>query len=140
MTCPNCSGEVWDNAEKVAGGWKGPLKKCKAECGFIVWPPKTKASPASPKGAWTAPKEPKWTWSTLAETYHQSLLIARKQVLGLATVAKFEATTADILAAAATVFIAATRDGVKVPPTLAELSEKSKALATSDVADEDMPF
>jgi len=54
-------------------------------------------------------RQPRWTWPTLAETYLQSLLIARKQVVGLATSLKLEVRMEDILSAAATVFIAASR-------------------------------
>jgi hypothetical protein len=118
MTCPNCGGPVWDNAEKVAKGWKGPLMKCRDDqCGWIVWPPKPKPAPTRPLSGPTqpVPRTARWTWPELSATYYQSLLIARKQVIGLATAAKIDYTMADILAAAATVFIAASRDGVKQP-------------------------
>jgi hypothetical protein len=137
MTCPNCNGEVWDNTEKVATGWRGPLKKCKAECGFIIWPPKTVAKKAA--GVFVGGKrEPQWTWPSLAETYHQSLLIARKQVLALSAATKIPAVMADILSAGATVFICATRDGIKKPTTAEELSEPPAALAHEEV--DALPF
>ena len=117
MTCPNCGGDAWNNAAKIQeGAWKGPLYKCKdANCGWIQWPPKPKAAPVQRTGAGPgAPSHgPKWTWPLLSETYLQSLLIARMQVVGLATAQKLELRMEDILSAAATVFIAASRDGVK---------------------------
>jgi hypothetical protein len=56
----------------------------------------------------------KWTWPTLSETYLQSLLIARKQVAAMSASLKLELRMEDILSAAATIFIAASRDGVKL--------------------------
>lgn len=56
MICPKCeTSEVWENDEKVAQGWKGPLRKCKdQECGWIQWPPKEKK--AAPKFVKPAPE------------------------------------------------------------------------------------
>lgn len=58
MICPKCeTSEVWENDEKVAQGWKGPLRKCKdPDCGWIQWPPKEKK--AAPKFAKPAPEAP----------------------------------------------------------------------------------
>ena len=37
MTCPTCGSDCYDNTAKVAGGWKGPLAKCKnPECVFEI--------------------------------------------------------------------------------------------------------
>jgi hypothetical protein len=47
--------------------------------------------------------------------YFQALIIARKQVIGLGAATKLEVRMEDILSAAATIFIAASRDGVKQP-------------------------
>jgi len=50
MQCPKCGGDVWDNrSKKLAGGMKpnAPDFSCKNKesCGWVQWPPKTKASP-----------------------------------------------------------------------------------------------
>lgn len=112
MNCPNCGGPIWDNAEKVAQGWNGPLRKCRdQECGWIVWPPKQKKQPVK---ALANGREP-WTWAQLSITYQRSLVIAQKQVTAMATAHKLPVTVDNILAATATVFIAASRDGVKDP-------------------------
>jgi len=106
-------------AEKASGAKpaKFPDFKCEA-CGHPKWTtpkPKPPTMPAArpPAGAFTG-REPKWTWPTLAETYLQSLLIARKQVVGLATSLELEIRMEDVIAAGATIFIAASRDGVKL--------------------------
>ena len=127
MTCPDCGGDVWDNrSKKRAGEMKpnGPDFACKDKehCGWIQWPPKDKAPVRKTQGGpgmrdrpdMPTARPPKWTWPTLAETYLQSLLIARKQVVGLATSLKLEVRMEDIIAAGATIFIAASRDGVKL--------------------------
>jgi len=59
-------------------------------------------------------RQPRWTWPTLSETYLQSLLIARKQVVGLATSLKLEIRMEDILKATAVLFIEACKNGVKL--------------------------
>lgn len=40
--CPSCgTADPWHNAEKVATGWRGPLRKCKnTACTWVLWPPK----------------------------------------------------------------------------------------------------
>src|SRR5437773_5305809 len=123
MTCPQCDGPVWDNREKKRNGdmkASAPDYACrdKEQCGWVQWPPKAKpvTKTASGPGMPAEPmsRQPRWTWPTLAETYLQSLLIARKQVVGLATSLKLEVRMEDIIAAGATIFIAASRDGVKL--------------------------
>lgn len=113
MNCPNCGGDTWDNAQKVAGGWKGPLRKCKAGCGWVEWPPKGQRATSTTR---SAPSGPKWTWDTLRTTYRRSLVMATKEVRECAESAKLTLTVADILASAATIFIAASRDGVGEAP------------------------
>src|SRR6266550_3118270 len=121
--CPQCGGEIWDNrAKKRAGEMKAAAPdyacKDKENCAWVQWPPKLKtvtktaSGPGMPAEPMT--RQPKWTWPTLSETYLQSLLIARKQVVGLATSLKLEVCMEDIIAAGATIFIAASRDGVKL--------------------------
>lgn len=42
VNCPKCNSDTWDNAEKVATGWRGPLYKCKnKDCDWVAWPPKS---------------------------------------------------------------------------------------------------
>ena len=113
MNCPKCGSECWDNAQKVATGWRGPLWKCKNQsCDWVQWPPKEKS--AAPKRAQMPQHsgEPKWTWQSLRQTYQRSLVLAVKEVKDVATTSKVPYTMADVLAAAATIFIAASRDGV----------------------------
>src|SRR6266550_9399802 len=119
MTCPKCQAEMTDfRAEKASGAKpaKFPDFKCEA-CGHPKWTtPKPKPAPTAPRptALGFTERPPKWTWPTLSETYLQSLLIARKQVVAMATALNHEYTIADILSAAATIFIAASRDGVKL--------------------------
>lgn len=137
MQCPNCSSETWDNTEKVNAGWKGPLRKCKDKsCGWVLWPPKDKkangSAPAKSAG-------PKWTWGTLSQTYWRSMLVAKKHV----EAAFKNATPQDVIAATATVFIAASRDGVSEPKTeLAATSEplNQRPAALDDDEENGLPF
>ena len=119
MMCPKCNAsEVWENAEKVAGGWRGPLRKCKDKnCGWIQWPPKPKNEPKAEAKAVhsTNGHAAKWTWASLSTTYQRSLTVAVKHVTALAASHKMPVTMDNILAACATVFIAASRDGVQDP-------------------------
>lgn len=123
--CPKCGGELWDNRPKKRSGEMKPNApdfacKDKENCGWLQWPPKDKkvvkqaGGPGMPAESPSSTRQARWTWPTLSETYLQSLLIARKQVVGLATSLKLEVRLEDILSAAATVFIAASRDGVKL--------------------------
>jgi hypothetical protein len=122
MICPKCEGEVWDNRERIrAEGWKGPQFKCKDEhCGWLQWPPKAvkkvaEGGPGMPAQQVPRTSGPKHTWPGLSDTYYRSLLIARKQVVAMGAALKLEVRIEDILSAAATIFIAASRDGVKLP-------------------------
>ena len=131
MICPKCNAsEVWENASKVAQGWKGPLLKCKdPNCGWIQWPPKPKVQ--TPYPAPKIERGPKWTWASLQGTYSKCLLIAEKQVIESSKRTKIGFTTADVLAAGATIFIAASRDGVAVqvqlPPPEPEMAADGTA-------------
>ena len=122
--CPQCGGEIWDNrAKKRAGDMKAAAPdyacKDKENCAWVQWPPKLKTVTKTASGpgmpAEQTARPPRWTWPTLAETYLQSLLIARKQVSGLSAALKLDLRMEDILSAAATIFIAASRDGVRTP-------------------------
>lgn len=114
MLCQKCNQPCWDNSEKVAQGWKGPLAKCKdASCGWILWPPKKDR--AQGRAGPFVPREPKWTWAQLSNMYGESLKIAANGVSKMKDVKWLAGppTAADLIASAATIFIAATRDGVR---------------------------
>jgi len=107
--CLKCGGPCWDNRQNKKSP-KGPDFKCKdKDCGEAYW--LKDAKPAAKQT--TNGHGPKWTWQELSATYRRSLLEARKSVIAMTGVAKLEPTVADFLSAGATVFIAATRDGVK---------------------------
>jgi hypothetical protein len=113
MQCETCGGECWDNRQKVAGGWKGPLFKCKdRNCGWVKWPPKPKPGQVAPAANGHGPK---WTWGQLAKTYERCILVAEPRVVDLGQRTKLPVTIADVLAAAATMFITASRDGIQEP-------------------------
>jgi len=113
MQCPKCSGPVYDNREKnvqrVAEGKKPmPEFKCRDEsCGWVQWPPKEPKT-AKPQGS-APPRGAKWTWQSLSSCYVKSLALAVKHCTAKVPGATPEA----IIAAAATIFIAASRDGVQ---------------------------
>lgn len=117
MTCPNCGGPVWDNRERVAQGWKGPITKCKdKECAWVKWAPKGQ----SPVKASSSPVAgPKWTWASLGKTYERCLLLAEMRLteseLRVPKGMERKFTTEDLIAATATLFITAAREGVAEP-------------------------
>jgi len=133
--CPKCGGELYDNAAKVAGGWKGPLLKCKdAACGWVKWPPKSAAKAAAARGA-------KWTWSSLSRTYERCLLLAEKHVGESSKRTKVVFTMSDLLASAATLLIAVDRGGMQeAAPPPAKLDEPPPALVAAAQEDDDLPF
>ncbi len=105
--CPECGGPVWDNRPRKRDGRmkaNAPDFACRDKdgCGWKKWPPKGK------KPQQAATSGPKWTWKTLAGTYDKCLQLAAAKVP--AHVEGF--TSADVVAAAATLFIAVSRDGV----------------------------
>ncbi len=115
MNCPQCGGEVWNNAQKneqrARDGKKPmPLFTCKDKdgCGWVKWPPKGQ-KPTSEPGAGRTGGSPASGAARrpLGPLYYDCLKIAKscveKEVKG--------ALPADIIAAAATLFIAASRDG-----------------------------
>jgi len=132
MDCPSCGNDTWNNAEKVAGGWNGPLRKCKNKsCDWVQWPEKGKANKPANSQA------PKWSWAELSGVYRRSLIEARKSVMGMTAVAKLTPTVADYLSAGATIFIAATRDGVK--PDVQKVAPPENLPDEHEESDE-MPF
>ena len=108
MQCPTCGSDCWDNREKVAGGWKGPVWKCKdKDCAWVEWPPKGVAKkPASPEPM--SARAGRWTWGQLSTYYGNAMKVARKHLMEQEP----NATPAEVVAATATIFIAATRDGI----------------------------
>jgi len=63
MQCVKCGGDVWDNRQKkVAGQMKpnAPDFSCKDKdgCGWVQWPPKTKASPVGTSAPIAPPSAP----------------------------------------------------------------------------------
>lgn len=145
MNCPTCGGECYDNREKRAGGWKGPIYKCKNQgCGWVQWPPKEKGQ--QQQGGAPKPREAKWTWATLSRTYGRSLLLAEQHMKSSTERTKVVYAPADVLAAAATIFIAASRDGVSDAPKPAPAPppppppEPSDAVREEDYDDATIPF
>jgi hypothetical protein len=136
MICPKCEGATYDNTEKVATGWRGPLFKCKDEsCGWVKWPPKG-AKAAAAKGA-------KLTWGEHARVYERSLLLGEKYVTEAAKRLKLTATIADVLSATATIYIGVSRAGVAEPapkPAAAEPLDQRPAALVPDADDDDLPF
>lgn len=139
MNCGKCGGEAWNNTEKVNGGWKGPLFKCKDKsCGWLLWPPKDQKPNGN--GAPQKTGAPKWTWSQLSVTYRRALIIANKHIPQIIK----GALPADVVAGAAVLFIAADRGGVSEPvkeepaPAAQPLHEKPKEFETPD--ETDLPF
>lgn len=138
MNCPKCGGPTWDNRPKKAAGTfsaKSPDFKCKDKtCDGVIWPDK-EAKPAVKVARINGGA--KWTWAQLSSLYGRSLAVAKKHLV--AQRGDFDIGGADLVAAAATIFIAASRDGVAEPttaPAPQPLTEKPKALAEDD----DLPF
>ena len=124
MACPKCGGEVWDNrAKKASGEMKptAPNAACKDRdgCGWKDWPPKG-AKPAYGRPGGPTPvaaRGPKYTWDTLGSLYARCVDIGYMQAARIATGAKIPLTMDAVLAASATIFICASRDGVQEAPT-----------------------
>lgn len=133
--CPNCGGDVWDNRARKAGGKmnpKAPDYSCKDKegCKWVLWPPrgaKSNGTPAKVAG-------PKWTWAQLQDTYRNALRISAALVPTLVK----GATSTDVVSGAATIFIAASRDGVVPPPP--PLDKKPAAIVEAEKEDSDVPW
>jgi hypothetical protein len=104
VNCERCNGPCWDNRERIASGWKGPLYKCKdRNCGWVQWPPRASrvgAAPARSNGTTSG-----YSWGELHRTYARCHQIAGRVVGDKSP---------DLQAATATIFIAATKMGLKV--------------------------
>lgn len=120
MLCPKCGqSEMWDNRFDKKNP-KGPDYKCKdPACAHAIWIEKKKSVVKTAGGPGMPGESParqaKWTWSTLSQTYQQSLIVARKSVIGLGAATKLEVTMEHLLSATACIFIEACRSGVQVP-------------------------
>lgn len=123
---------MWDNRPKKAAGTfsaKSPDWKCKDKaCEGVIWPEKEASAPAT-KAVRVNGHGAKWTWPQLSTLYGRSLAVAKKH-LG-------PTVTPEVIAATATIFIAASRDGVAEPEKPQPLTEKPKALTDED---DDLPF
>lgn len=146
MNCPQCGGATWNNAQKNqqrAGEGKKPLPlwacKDKDGCGWVKWPPKDSAvkQNVGEKGAVrsTAP---------LAPVYSDCMDIAARAVKHYIG---DEATAADVVAATATLFIAATNTGRPVkkpvappPPPPKPEPEPEREYDDVDADAADLPF
>lgn len=118
MQCPQCGSDMWDNRQTKKNP-KQPDYKCKDKaCAHAIWLDSKKPTGAKPASTGT-----KWTWPELGTMYHRSLLLAKQK---LATI-KIEGDE-QVIAAAATIFIAASRDGV---------AEPKKELAATPAGDAD---
>lgn len=128
--CEKCGGAVWDNRANKKNP-KGPDFKCKdTGCAEAYWLDTHKSS----GGARLAAPGPKWTWAQLQETYRNSLRIAAPLVKTMVP----NASGADVVSAAATIFIAASRDGVAPPPQ--PMNEKPAAIVAGEQDDTDVPW
>jgi hypothetical protein len=109
MDCPKCGGPMWDNRQTKKSP-KQPDYKCKdrQNCDGVIWPPKGQngaagaGKSANGAGNGTRPTGP------LAPVYADCLDIASRAVKHYVG---DKATAADIIAAAATIFIGATNTG-----------------------------
>lgn len=116
--CPNCGGEIWDNREsKRSGEFKpnAPDFACKDKdgCGWKDWPPKKKKTgpgPSSGKSGASGGRPP-LTWPELAGTYSKCLQLAASKLSQNLMADSY--TGADVVAAAATLFIQAMKRGVE---------------------------
>lgn len=115
MQCPQCNSEMYDNQGKKRSA-KSPDFKCKNQsCGHAIWLDSKKGQSAPVGSVATAQQNggAKWTWGALSMMYSRSLAIAEKHLTANATRSTRPFQTDDLIAATATIFIAATRDGVR---------------------------
>lgn len=157
MNCETCGGPTWNNAQKnvqrVNEGKKPlPLWVCKDKegCGWVKWAPKgangggSQAQRATGgNGAGTArPVRP------LGPLYYECVRIAEATIRKLVP----EATGADIIAGAATLFIGASNSGAPLtvaaappkprpaPPPPPPPQENEDGWEDGDMAERDLPF
>ena len=145
--CSVCGGALWDNRGRKKNpkgpDWTCKNEDCKDDNGYKqgFWLKRHgngQAGNARPGGG-SAAAAPKWSWGSLSKTYHRCLEIATREVRAAAEVYKVGFTTADVLQATATLFIAASRDGMKAdPPQQQPLEERPQQLDDDD--GDDLPF
>lgn len=138
MKCPACGSETWNNAERVAGGWKGPLHKCKnQDCGWVQWPPKPEKAKPTPKGPAPIKPAPSGSvdWAQVQRDYTAALYTAAHAMAKALGCAVTDVDQQAIQAGAATIIISLKDRGyvlgtlappkptVPKPPTVEELSE-----------------
>lgn len=122
MQCPSCGGEMFDNrADKASGARsaKWPDFKCKdRNCNKAIWPPKgggQRGGPSRPANG-NGGSRGRYTWGQLSTFYGNSLKLAEKHVKeSLARQGKTAGVTLameNVLSSAATIFIAATKEGI----------------------------
>lgn len=107
MQCPTCQGPTWDNRAKKASGEfkaKSPDFSCKNKaCGGAIWPEKKEATVTvmaeAPSGNGA------YSWPELGATYARCHEYA-KRIVG----------DQEVVAATATLFIQATKLGLKARP------------------------
>lgn len=121
MNCPQCGGEVWNNArlnEKRANEGKKPLPlqvcKDKDGCGWVKWPPKGQqngGSGGAARGNGTGAQAPRAT-RPLGPLYYNAMRIANETLKKV----RPDATAQDLVAATATIFIQAAQTGAPLVP------------------------
>jgi len=141
--CLKCGGALWDNRLKKNGP-KSPDFRCRnKDCGEAYWLKNAQKGPSAPVSRTNPPQRdiaPRWTWASLAETYHLSVKLGEKEVLALAKAHKVPFTVENVLAAAATVFINAARDGVAKPVKKVEPPPLDEMPPQLEEEDSEMPF
>jgi hypothetical protein len=129
--CLACGGPVWDNRGDKRSP-KHPDFKCKdkAGCDWAGWLQAPGGKPRSAPDAAPAPavRQP-YTWDSLALTYRKCYQIAEKVV----------GKTPDTVAATATLFIQATKQGLSVEPKPTRASFEDVPDALRDDGD-DLPY
>lgn len=139
--CTKCGGPLYDNRQSKLSP-KSPDFKCKDQsCGEAYWLKSAARVSASTRGGGSGyQRTAKWeSWITLQAAYWRCLNIAKSQILK----ALPNAEPSDIIAGAATLFIAVGRDGVKEPQPAVKpqpLDEKPKAVAEVQAEGEDFSW
>lgn len=102
--CPQCGGEVWDNTKRPKKNPKAPDAACKDKenCQWAGWLPKASEAGGSAR--------PTYTWDELGKVYQRCRLVADRVWKGSAV----EKDPTALVAATATLFIAAKDSGLKV--------------------------
>ena len=135
MQCPKCGGDMTDqrttkqNPKQPDYTCQDP--SCLNDKGYRTGVWLKKAVPARAGGNGATTRAPKWTWTQLQDTYRNALRISAALVPTLVK----GASSTDVVSGAATIFIAASRDGVQPPPQ--PLDEKPKTIIEAEKEDED---